>query len=353
MTIPTLDGITAKTITTDRITTRVLFSGPEDGTPVLFVHGNLSSATWWEDTMVKLPEGYWGIAPDLRGYGEADPNAIIDATRGMDDLADDVFALLDHLNIEQAHVVGNSLGGMVVWRMMIDAPGRLLTVTQVAPGSFYGFGGTKDISGTPCWGDFAGTGAGLVNPALVEAIQNGDDGSASPASPRNVLNTLIFNPPFRSEREDTLVAAMLSTHIGERAYPGDTVSSPNWPGFAPGIHGPNNATSPKYAPDPANLFEIEPKPPVLWVRGSADRVVSNAAAGDLGTLGAAGIIPGWPGVDVFPSQPMVSQTRAVLDEYARSGGQYDEVVIDDAGHTPFIEKPDEFNAVFHKHIGAG
>ena len=45
MSIPTMEGITAKTITTDRITTCVLFSGADDGVPVLFLHGNVSSAT--------------------------------------------------------------------------------------------------------------------------------------------------------------------------------------------------------------------------------------------------------------------------------------------------------------------
>ena len=43
MTVPTLPGITAKTVTTDRLTTRVLFAGPDDGIPVLFIHGNFSS----------------------------------------------------------------------------------------------------------------------------------------------------------------------------------------------------------------------------------------------------------------------------------------------------------------------
>ena len=52
-----------------------------------------------------------GIAPDQRGFGAADPAQKIDATRGMGDLADDAIALLDHLGIGKAHVVGNSLGG--------------------------------------------------------------------------------------------------------------------------------------------------------------------------------------------------------------------------------------------------
>jgi len=84
--IPTIDGVTARTITTPRLATRVLFAGPNDGIPVLFLHGNHSSATWWEDTMVALPDRYRAIAPDLRGFGEADRGAKIDATRGLGDL---------------------------------------------------------------------------------------------------------------------------------------------------------------------------------------------------------------------------------------------------------------------------
>ena len=102
----------------------MLFSGPEDGTPVLFLHGNLSSATWWEETMVALPPGFRAIAPDQRGFGEAEPEVKIDATRGMGDLADDAVALLDHLEIDSAHIVGISLGGNVVWRMLADYPDR-------------------------------------------------------------------------------------------------------------------------------------------------------------------------------------------------------------------------------------
>jgi hypothetical protein len=79
-------------------------------------------------------------------------------------------------------------------------------------------------------------------------------------------------------------------------------------------------------------------------------VVSDSAASDPGFLGRMGMIPGWPGEEVFPPQPMLGQTRAVLEKYAASGGSYQEVVIEDAGHLPFIEKPEEFNKAFHVHI---
>ena len=55
MSIPTLPGINARTVNTARITTRVLCAGDEDGAPVIFVHGNLTSATFWEETMLAMP----------------------------------------------------------------------------------------------------------------------------------------------------------------------------------------------------------------------------------------------------------------------------------------------------------
>jgi pimeloyl-ACP methyl ester carboxylesterase len=47
---------------------------------------------------------------------------------------------------------------------------------------------------------------------------------------------------------------------------------------------------------------------------------------------------------------MLGQTRAVLEKYASAGGSYEEVVIEDAGHLPFIEKPEVFNQAFHAHL---
>jgi pimeloyl-ACP methyl ester carboxylesterase len=350
MSVPTLDGVTAKTITTDRITTRVLFAGPDDGVPVLFLHGNASSATWWEEIMLALPPGYRGIAPDQRGFGDADPAKKVDATREAGDWADDTVALLDHLSIEKGHIVGSSLGGVVVWRLLTDHPGRFLTASLVDAGSPYGYGGTKDIEGTPCYDDFAGSGGGLSNPEFIKRLAEGDRSMDSQSSPRAAMRALVFKPPFVPEREEDLLSSMLTIHLGERDNPGDFVPSPNWPYVAPGVWGSANALSPKYAGDVSELYAAELKVNVLWVRGSHDLAVSDAAASDPGTLGSMGLIPNWPGMEVYPPQPMLGQIRNVLEKYAAAGGSYKEVVIEDAGHAPFIEKPEEFNAVFHAHI---
>jgi pimeloyl-ACP methyl ester carboxylesterase len=350
MPIPTLPGITAQTITTPRLTTRVLFSGVDDGIPVLFIHGNASSATYWEEVMLALPPGYRGIAPDQRGYGDADRSVKIDATRGMRDLSDDAITLLDTLGIDKAHVAGHSLGGSVIWQLLIDHPDRFLTVTLAAPGSPFGFGGTRDVDGTPHWADFAGSGGGIVNAQFTQLMAAGDRSSDSQVSPRNVMNTFYWKPPFKASREEDLLSSLNSEHVGAQEYPGDLVASSNWPGVAPGVWGPSNALSPKYVGDFSAFYRINPKPPILWVRGDSDQIVSDQSLFDLGTLGAFGVIPGYPGADVYPSQPMIGQIRNVLEKYKAAGGSYSELVFTDVGHTPYIEKPDEFNQAFHAHL---
>ena len=343
--IPTLPGITSKMIDTPRLRTHVLFSGDEKGTPVLFLHGNASSAAYWEEIMLKLPAGLRGIAPDLRGYGETE-DKLIDARRGMGDWVDDILALLDVLDIQKAHFVGHSMGGTLVFNLCAAIPGRFLSGTVVNPGSPYGFGGSKGIDGQPCYDDCAGSGGGVVNPDFPKLMAAGDRSSDNPqASPRVVMNSFYWKPPFKPEREEDLLTSLMSEKVGSDKYPGDFVASNNWPNVAPGVFGPINALSPKYVGDSVQRFiQTNPKPFILWVRGDSDMIVSDSSFFDFGTLGKLGYVPGWPGDEIYPPQPMVSQTRHILEQY----GHFEEVVIADTGHTPYIEKPEEFLAALQK-----
>jgi len=346
-TVPTLPGITTKMVDTPRIQMHVLFSGPEDGTPVLFLHGNASSATYWEEIMLKLPEGFRGIAPDLRGYGDTE-DKLIDATCGVSDFVNDLLGLLDTLKVEQTHVVGHSMGGAIIFGFLPAAGDKVLSATLVAPGSPFGFGGTKGVDGQPCYDDFAGSGGGVVNPAFPKLMAAGDRSTDNPqASPRVVMNSFYWKPPFVPAREEDLLSSLMTEKVGDQKYPGDFVASGNWPNVAPGSFGPINALSPKYVGDSVQKFVgAEHKPFILWVRGDSDQIVSDSSLFDFGTLGQLGFVPGWPGEDVYPPQPMVSQTRHVLEQYKANGGSYEEVVIAEAGHTPYVEKPEEFMAAF-------
>ena len=90
------------------------------------------------------------------------------------------------------------------------------------------------------------------------------------------------------------------------------------------------------------------KPHMLWIRGDSDMIVSDNSFFDLGTLGKLGYVPGWPGEAIYPPQPMVGQVRSILDKYKAQGGSYEEIVITDTGHSPYIEKPEEFMVAFTK-----
>ncbi len=341
-----LPGISSQTVKTSRLSTHVLTSGPQTGEPILFVHGNVSSAVFWEETMLALPAGYRAIAPDLRCYGDSEA-APVDATRGVRDFSDDLHALTEALGLERFHLVGWSMGGGVAMQYMLDYPGHARSLTLVSPMSPFGFGGTKDAAGTPCWPDFAGSGGGTANPDFVKRLADGDRSADSPNSPRNVMLQFYFKPPFHPapEREEAFVSSMLSTKCQEGAYPGDLMASTNWPGVAPSAHGINNALSPQFC-NLSGFGQIKGGPPVLWIRGANDQIVSDTSLLDFGTLGQLGAVPGWPGADVFPSQPMWQQVRGVLDAYSASGGSYREVEFPDTGHSPQVERPEDFRREF-------
>ena len=101
-------------VRTDRLRVNCWTSGPEDGTPLLFVHGNLVSGRWFEHVAERLPDQVRVVAPDLRGFGDTEPRPV-DATRGLRDWADDVAAVVAELGWAadgKVHAVGWSLGAV-------------------------------------------------------------------------------------------------------------------------------------------------------------------------------------------------------------------------------------------------
>ncbi len=347
--IPTLEGVASDLVQTDRLKVHVLSTSPREGAPVLFIHGNGSSAAFWEETMLGLPEGFWALAPDMRGYGDSE-RLPVDATLGLSDMVEDVRSLVEEMGLGKHHIVGHSMGGGIVMKYSIGHAADILSITLVDTMSPYGYSGSKDVQGTPCHEDGAPAGAAGVNPDFVRLMAAKERGTENPMSPRNVMRQFYFKPPFVPEREEDLLHSMLSLWVCEDCYPGDSALSAHWPGAAPGKRGIVNAFSRKYF-DASAIVDIQPKPPILWIRGVADLVVSDNAMWDIAALGAMGFVPGWPGADDCPAQPMLQQIRAVLDQYQANGGSYREEVILDAGHCPFIEKPEEFNALFHGFLG--
>jgi pimeloyl-ACP methyl ester carboxylesterase len=334
----------AHTVATERLRMHVLESGPESGIPVVLVHGNLSTGRFYEHLMPGAPERFRLIAPDMRGFGDTE-NVPIDATRGLGDWADDTHALVRALGIERpVHLVGWSTGGAAIAAYALDRP--VASLTFIDPVSPYGYGGTHP-DGTPCYEDFAGSGGGTGSPDFTQRLATGDRSTESAASPRNVMNASYWAPAHREppEREELLLDEILKSVTGDDGYPGDSTPSPNWPGVAPGTRGILNALSPKYC-NWAGIVELNPKPPILWTHGSADIVVADGSAWEMGTLGKMGAVPGWPGEEAFPPQPMVTQIRTVLERYRDAGGRVQMELFEGSGHCPAIDAAERWTALF-------
>jgi pimeloyl-ACP methyl ester carboxylesterase len=347
-----LPGVQSRTATTDRLQVHYLESGPVDGIPVVLIHGNLSTGRFFEHLLPGAPDRYRFIAPDMRGFGDTE-RVPIDSTRGLRDWADDTHALVRALGIERpVHLAGWSTGGAAIAAYATDRPAQVASLTFIDPVSPYGFGGVRP-DGTPCFPDYAGSGGGTGSPDFTQHLGEGDRGSDSPFSPRNVLNTSYWNPSHREppDREDVLVDEVLKSVIGEDGYPGDLTPSEHWPGVAPGTRGILNALSGKYC-NWSTIVGIDPKPPVLWTHGTADIVIQDGSAWDLATLGKQGVVPGWQGEDVFPVQPMVTQIRTVLERYRDAGGSVRMEMFEGSGHAPMFDAADRWKAIYFEFLAS-
>jgi pimeloyl-ACP methyl ester carboxylesterase len=101
------------------------------GEPLVLLHGGLGAAELWAPVLPALAAGRRVIAVDLPGHGHT---ADVDRPFRPETMADDVAALIAHLGLERADVMGYSLGGLTALRTAIQHPERVrrLVVVSVA-----------------------------------------------------------------------------------------------------------------------------------------------------------------------------------------------------------------------------
>jgi non-heme chloroperoxidase len=97
--------------------------GDASGVPVVLLHGATDSWRSFEPVLPHLPEDIRAVAVTLRGHGDA-PKP--ESGFRIEDLAGDVVALMDELDLGPAILVGHSMGTMVAERVAIEAPERVL-----------------------------------------------------------------------------------------------------------------------------------------------------------------------------------------------------------------------------------
>ncbi|MGW6447450.1 alpha/beta fold hydrolase [Lentzea sp. NPDC055074] len=104
-------------------------SGPEDGRPVLLLHGFPEAALEWEHQVAVLGvNGFRAVAPDQRGYSPGvRPEQVSEYS--VTHLVGDVIAMADSLGWDTFDLVGHDWGGAVAWWTAIEHPERLRTLT--------------------------------------------------------------------------------------------------------------------------------------------------------------------------------------------------------------------------------
>ncbi len=96
-----------------------------EGRPVVLVHGFPDTQRLWSKQVPALVDaGFQVITYDQRGYGASDKPEGVDAY-SIPFLAIDLTAILDHLGLEKAHLVGHDWGAAVVWATASLAPARV------------------------------------------------------------------------------------------------------------------------------------------------------------------------------------------------------------------------------------
>jgi 3-oxoadipate enol-lactonase len=162
-----------------------------DGTPVLLIHGLALDTRMWDDQVPALRDVARVIRYDARGFGRSsrrDPDVTYTH-------AADAWALLDHLGVEDAVVVGLSMGGRIALETLLAAPHRVRALVVI----------DAVIDGVP-WD--AESAAGMS--AIGEAMKSG----GMPAAKAVWLAHGFFTPAAREPQVAARLRAMVEDYPG-------------------------------------------------------------------------------------------------------------------------------------------
>jgi pimeloyl-ACP methyl ester carboxylesterase len=106
------------------VTLKVAIGGPEDGEPIIFLHGFPESHRTWRHQLHNLERDHRVIAPDQRGFGGSDKPDGVDEYR-IDRIVADLIALADALGLTTFNLVGHDWGGAAAWAASFKHPDRI------------------------------------------------------------------------------------------------------------------------------------------------------------------------------------------------------------------------------------
>jgi 4,5:9,10-diseco-3-hydroxy-5,9,17-trioxoandrosta-1(10),2-diene-4-oate hydrolase len=174
------------------------------GTPVVLLHGGGPGATGvsnYSRNIDVLAQTFRVIVPDMPGYGQSTKD--LDHSDPFGDLAFAIRSMLDELDVERAHLVGNSYGGAAALRLTLDRPDRVDRLILMGPG---GLGTTRGLPtrGLTALLDYYG-GTGPSREKLESFIRNYlvydgdavDDDLIDIRYEASMQPDVVANPPLR------------------------------------------------------------------------------------------------------------------------------------------------------------
>lgn len=164
-------------------------SGPTGSTPLVLVHAGIADRRMWDPVWPTLAATRDVVRMDLRGYGESS-----ERPSGPWSARADVLALLDHLGIERAHLVGCSFGAGVCAELALERPPLAASLVLAAPGGGLLFERTDELAAA--WDlEAAAMEAGDLDAAAEANVVGWVDGphrgpDAVPAAVRDAVRTM-------------------------------------------------------------------------------------------------------------------------------------------------------------------
>lgn len=112
------------------ITMAYTYCGPEDGVPLILIHGVTDGRISWSQVAPMFAQrGYRVYVPEYRGNGKTDKPDPGPGGYAVETHAKDILAFMDSQHIEKAHIVGHSLGSLICQLINIWHPERVLSTT--------------------------------------------------------------------------------------------------------------------------------------------------------------------------------------------------------------------------------
>lgn len=168
----------------DGVMARVRVEGPADAPVIVLVHGFSYSLESWDGWAADLGADHRVIRMDLPGHGLTGPDP--QQRYSVPQTVEFLGALLDELGLDHVTLAGNSLGGLVSWRLAAERPNLVERLVLVAPGAYSINGVTEQPVAVPMGVSFYLTSAPEAMIAAASAGLFGDVSRMDPALPARV-----------------------------------------------------------------------------------------------------------------------------------------------------------------------